>query len=106
MQRRSGEKTTHIETIITKGIKFSPLQAGSLIGLQYTIARDEGAIACHTLAGRRRHLGDHAPIASGRKSAKLKEADFQLSVLSRLYSLIPIIHWMHNQCKVVCPIEG
>ena len=33
MQRRSGEKTSHIETIITKGIKFSPLQAGSRIGL-------------------------------------------------------------------------
>ena len=33
MQRRSGEKTSHIETIITKGIKFSLLQAGSRIGL-------------------------------------------------------------------------
>ena len=33
MQRRSGEKTSHIETIITNGIKFSPLQAGSQIGL-------------------------------------------------------------------------
>ena len=29
MQRRSGEKTSHIQTIITKGIKFSPLQTGS-----------------------------------------------------------------------------
>ena len=34
MQRRCGEKTSHIETIITKGIKFSPLQAGSQIGLR------------------------------------------------------------------------
>ena len=34
MQRRSGEKTSHIETIITKGIKFLPLQAGSRIGLE------------------------------------------------------------------------
>ena len=33
MQSRSGEKTSHIETIITKGFKFSPLQAGSRIGL-------------------------------------------------------------------------
>ena len=33
MQRRYGEKISHIETIITKGIKFSPLQAGSWIGL-------------------------------------------------------------------------
>ena len=33
MQRRSGEKTSHMETIINKGIKFSPLQAGSRIGL-------------------------------------------------------------------------
>ena len=33
---RSGEKILHIETIITKGSKFSPLQAGSRIGLGST----------------------------------------------------------------------
>ena len=32
---RSGEKILHIETITTKGSKFSPLQAGSRIGLVY-----------------------------------------------------------------------
>ena len=35
VQRHSGEKTSNIETIITKGIKFSPLQAGSRIGLNW-----------------------------------------------------------------------
>ena len=39
VQRRSGEKTLHIETIITKGIKFSPLQAGSRIGLICILTR-------------------------------------------------------------------
>ena len=39
MQCRSGEKTSHIETIITKGIKFSPLQAGSRIGLAQSTVR-------------------------------------------------------------------
>ena len=38
MQRRSGEKTSHIETIITKGIKLSPLQAGSRIGQGLIVA--------------------------------------------------------------------
>ena len=44
---------------------------------------------CHTLAGRRHHFGDHAPIASARKSAKLKEAD------RRLHSVWQISwHWL------------
>ena len=45
------------------------------------LARDSGVTRpeiltsnSHTLAGRRRYFGDHVPIASGRKSAKLKEA--------------------------------
>ena len=41
MQRTSGEKTAHIETIITKGIKFSPLLAGSRIGLKQTVAEPQ-----------------------------------------------------------------
>ena len=41
VQRRSGEKTSHIETIITKRIKFSPLQAESRIVLLRS--SDDGA---------------------------------------------------------------
>ena len=41
-------------------------------------AQSERAPNYQTLAGRRRRLEDHAPIASGRKFAKLKEADGRL----------------------------
>ena len=65
----------------SRGIFKTPCTENELSSL---LAGDSGVTRpeiltsnCHTLAGRRRHLGDHVPIASGRKSAKLKESDFQ-----------------------------
>ena len=54
-------------------------ELGSLLARDSGVTRPEILTSnCHTLVERRRHLGDHAPIASSRKSAKLIEADRQL----------------------------